>query len=103
MKAHPGTKIYVTNRFSGWGSLENAWYQVDEIGKDIQTVSKNHPEGIHLLGYSQGGLLGRAVLESFSDLNIKTFISLSSPQAGQYGSGYLLLYFEIQILIIPLY
>lgn len=86
LQAHPGTKIYVTDRFSGWNSLENAWSQVNEIGKDIEAISKEHPDGIHLLGYSQGGLLARAIIESFSDLNIKTFISLSSPQAGQYGS-----------------
>lgn len=49
-------------------------------------ISNAHPEGIHLMGYSQGGLLCRVIIESFSELNIKTFISLSSPQAGQYGS-----------------
>lgn len=39
-----------------------------------------------MLGYSQGGLLARAILEVFEHLNVKKFISLSSPQAGQYGS-----------------
>jgi hypothetical protein len=41
-----------------------------------------------LSGYSQGGLIGRGILEQFSDHNVDTFISLSSPQAGQYGSMY---------------
>lgn len=38
------------------------------------------------LGYSQGGLLARAILETFPDHGVHNFISLSSPQGGQYGS-----------------
>lgn len=83
---HPGTKVYVTNRFSGWSSLENGWHQVDEMGQYVMDICRQHPEGIHLLGYSQGGLMGRAILQSFPEHNVQTFISLSSPQAGQYGS-----------------
>lgn len=80
--------MYNTDRFSGWSSLENAWHQVDELGQDLVDISNRHPEGIHLLGYSQGGLLARAILETRSDHNVKNFISLSSPQAGQFGSMY---------------
>lgn len=43
---------------------------------------------ILILGYSQGGLLSRAMLENLPDHNVKHFISLSSPQAGQYGSEF---------------
>ena len=32
-----------------------------------------------------GGLVGRAVIENCSEHNIENFISLSSPQMGQYG------------------
>lgn len=53
-------------------------------------ICDRHPEGVHLLGYSQGGLLGRAILEVFGDHNVKKFISLSSPQAGQFGSMFLI-------------
>lgn len=52
------------------------------------SICSRHPEGVHLLGYSQGGLVARAILESFDNLNVKKFISLSSPQAGQFGSMY---------------
>ena len=32
-----------------------------------------------------GGLLCRGFLEAYSDHNVRTFVSLSSPQAGQFG------------------
>lgn len=86
LQHHPGTKVYVTDRFSGWSSLENAWHQVQEMGHDVLSLCEKHPEGIHLLGYSQGGLISRAILQAFPDHCVHNFISLSSPQAGQYGS-----------------
>lgn len=49
-------------------------------------ICDRHPDGVHLLGYSQGGLIARGILETFADHNVKNFISLSSPQAGQFGS-----------------
>uniref|UniRef100_A0A1B0GBA1 palmitoyl-CoA hydrolase n=1 Tax=Glossina morsitans morsitans TaxID=37546 RepID=A0A1B0GBA1_GLOMM len=36
-------------------------------------------------GHSQGGLLARATIQTMPNHNVKVFISLSSPQAGQYG------------------
>lgn len=42
-----------------------------------------------ILGYSQGGLIARGMLEMCGDRhNVKTFISLSSPQGGQFGGTY---------------
>jgi len=39
-----------------------------------------------LLGYSQGGLIVRGMLQMCGTVhNVKTFVSLSSPQGGQYG------------------
>ncbi|EFA12062.1 Lysosomal thioesterase PPT2 homolog-like Protein [Tribolium castaneum] len=90
---HPGTIIYNTNRFSGWSSLENMWYQVQQLGQDLLNVSSQHPEGIHLLGYSQGALLSRTILQTFNNHNVHNFISLSGPQAGQYGTNFLHLIF----------
>ena len=37
---------------------------------------------------SAGGLLCRAFLEAYPDHNVNTFISLSGPQAGQFGGKY---------------
>lgn len=85
---HPDTIVYNTDRFSGWSSLENAWHQVDELGSDLMEICDRHPDGVHLIGYSQGGLLARAILEVFNNHTVHNFISLSSPQAGQFGSKY---------------
>ncbi|CAG5048427.1 unnamed protein product [Parnassius apollo] len=86
---HPGTVIYNVNRFESWSSLENMWHQVLEIGQDIANISSQHPEGINVIGYSQGGLVARGIIQTFSNISVDTFISLSSPQAGQYGAGFL--------------
>nr|CAD7568058.1 unnamed protein product [Timema californicum] len=93
LNLHPGTKTYITNRFSGWSSLSPMWHQVNELGNDLMKISAAHPEGINLIGYSQGGLIARSILENFPDHNVKTFISLSAPQAGQYGTQFLHLFF----------
>lgn len=90
---HPGTQIYNTPRYAGWSSLESMWHQVEEIGMDVISVGAAFPEGINLVGYSQGGLLARTILQRFPGHNVRNFISLSSPQAGQYGTQFLHLFF----------
>ncbi|XP_055543852.1 lysosomal thioesterase PPT2 homolog [Wyeomyia smithii] len=90
---HPGTKVYNTDRFAGWSSLENAWHQVFEFNADLQDICRDNPEGVILLGYSQGGLFARAVLQINPKHCVKKFISLSSPQAGQFGTDFLHLIF----------
>ncbi|XP_046485848.1 lysosomal thioesterase PPT2 homolog isoform X1 [Neodiprion pinetum] len=90
---HPGTQVFNTVRYAGWSSLEPMWRQVEEIGGDIIAIGAAFPEGINLLGYSQGGLLARAILQKFPDHNVRNFISLSSPQAGQFGTRFLHLFF----------
>ncbi|XP_072936818.1 lysosomal thioesterase PPT2 homolog [Epargyreus clarus] len=86
---HPGTIVYNVNRFEGWSSLETLWHQVLEIGTDVANISSKYPDGINLIGYSQGGLVARGIVQTFSNVSVSTFISLSSPQAGQYGAGFL--------------
>ncbi|KAK6619073.1 hypothetical protein RUM44_003455 [Polyplax serrata] len=92
-EVHPNTEVVICDYFNGLGSLEPMWSQVNKIGQDLMAFSSKHPEGIHLIGYSQGGLIARGILENFSNHNVKTFISLSSPQAGQYGTKFLHLWF----------
>lgn len=44
-----------------------------------------------IIGYSQGGLIVRGMLETYGDKhNVKTFVSLSSPQGGQFGGKYVI-------------
>lgn len=93
---HPGTQVFNTPRYAGWSSLEPMWHQIEEIGNDVMAIAAAFPEGINLLGYSQGGLIARAILQRFPNHNVRTFISLSSPQAGQYGS---MKYFNIHFII----
>lgn len=93
LQYHPGTVVYNTDRFAGWSSLENAWHQAFEFQNDLQQICKDHPDGVILLGYSQGGLMARAVMQIYPDHCVKKFISLSSPQAGQYGTDFLHLIF----------
>ncbi|XP_030749830.1 lysosomal thioesterase PPT2 homolog [Sitophilus oryzae] len=90
---HPGTVIYNIDSFEGWSSLDNMWYQVQQITETLYNVTEEYPHGIHLLGYSQGALLARTVLQANIDHKVHNFISLSGPQAGQYGTQFLHLYF----------
>ncbi|XP_014280784.1 lysosomal thioesterase PPT2 homolog isoform X2 [Halyomorpha halys] len=46
---HPGTKVFVTDRFGGWSSLRPMWHQVMEIGSDILQFMAFHPDGVHLI------------------------------------------------------
>lgn len=82
-KAHPGTKVTIFDRFNGIRSLENAWHQVHDLLKDFKRICEENPNGIHLLGYSQGALIARALLEVYPEHTVKSFISLSGPQAGK--------------------
>ncbi|XP_055349180.1 lysosomal thioesterase PPT2-A-like [Paramacrobiotus metropolitanus] len=89
-KAHPGTDVYLIPLYQYIKSAWPMWTQVTGFGDYIRNVSDAHPDGIILIGYSQGGLICRAVIQV---LNIHTYISLASPQMGQYGdTNYLYLF-----------
>lgn len=67
--------------------------QIQALFNDFNSIFEKHPEGVHVLGYSQGGLLARCFLQYCNNHKVKKFISLSSPQAGQYGDAFLHLVF----------
>lgn len=105
---HPGTKVYNCDLYSNWFSLESAWKQIQKLGEYLDKIGEHHSkQGIIVLGnkktanvncqeiencvcpltgYSQGGLLARATIQAMPKHNVRIFISLSSPQAGQFGS-----------------
>ena len=82
---HPSTNVTIIDMLHGIHSLDPMWKQVEKFGKAISDINRENPGGIHIIGYSQGGLICRGIIESMSELKVKTFVSLSSPQAGQYG------------------
>lgn len=84
------------------------WDQVNGVQEIIAPITANATDGVILICYSQGmytsigsagwylilsagGLICRGFLEAFPDHNVKTFIGLSSPLAGQFGGRFNLL------------
>ena len=81
------------------------WDQVHGVQKIVAPIIANATDGVNLICFSQGmhpqnrckvavilllvsspgGVLCRGFLEAYPDHNVRTFISLSSPQAGQFG------------------
>ncbi|XP_028391298.1 lysosomal thioesterase PPT2-like isoform X1 [Dendronephthya gigantea] len=85
-KAHPGTNVTVIKLYPEIQSLSTPmWVQVNGVSKVLKEIMAKSKDGVHLIGFSQGGLVGRAVIESCNDHNVQNFISLSSPQMGEYG------------------
>ncbi|KAI5100887.1 lysosomal thioesterase PPT2 precursor [Silurus meridionalis] len=84
-QSHPGTNVTVIDLFDRSESLEPLWKQVEGFKEAIYPIMHNSADGVHLLCYSQGGLICRGILSTLKDHNVHSFISLSSPQAGQYG------------------
>jgi palmitoyl-protein thioesterase len=83
--AHPGTPVYNIDAFNDADSFLKMWDQVDGVQKKISPIISNATDGVNLICYSQGGMVCRGFIEAFPDHNVKSFISLSSPQAGQFG------------------
>ncbi|XP_043974332.1 lysosomal thioesterase PPT2-A-like [Gambusia affinis] len=84
-QVHPGTEVKIISLFNKLNSMKPLWIQVLEFKKTIEKITSAHPEGVHVLCFSQGGLICRAVLSMSPNHSVHTFISLSSPLAGQYG------------------
>ncbi|XP_068179264.1 lysosomal thioesterase PPT2-like [Antennarius striatus] len=82
---HPGTEVTVIDLFDYMSSLKPLWTQVQAFQNAINSIMRKSPDGVHLLCFSQGGLICRAFLSTTPDHNVHTVISLSSPQAGQFG------------------
>ncbi|XP_059194879.1 lysosomal thioesterase PPT2-like [Centropristis striata] len=84
-KVHPGTEVTVIDLYDDLASLKPLWTQVQGFRKTFESITQKAPDGVHLLCFSQGGLICRAILSTVPYHNVHTFISLSSPLAGQYG------------------
>ncbi|KAJ8334964.1 hypothetical protein SKAU_G00406030 [Synaphobranchus kaupii] len=84
-ESHPGTNVSVIDLFDRSASLQPLWKQVEGFKEAIYPIMQNAADGVHFICYSQGGLVCRGILSTLPDHNVDSFISLSSPQAGQYG------------------
>ncbi|MEJ1271061.1 palmitoyl-protein thioesterase 2 [Cricetulus griseus] len=84
-ETHPGTVVTVLDLFDGRESLRPLWEQVQGFREAVVPIMEKAPEGVHLICYSQGGLVCRALLSVTDEHNVDSFISLASPQMGQYG------------------
>lgn len=79
-------------------SFADLWTQAYDIVETIQSIlstydngSTTNPfhDGFHLLGFSQGGLLARAVVEIMPpEVHIRKLISIAGPQMGIYLDSY---------------
>ncbi|XP_016431609.1 lysosomal thioesterase PPT2-A-like, partial [Sinocyclocheilus rhinocerous] len=89
--------------FDRSASLQPLWKQVEGFTEAIYPIMQNAADGVHLICYSQGGLVCRGILSTLPDHNVHSFISLSSPQAGQYGDTEYLKYLFPQFVKSNLY
>lgn len=93
-KARPGTAIHVIDLYDGYSSLTPLWKQVEGVRSTTNSIMKTSKDGVTLIGFSQGGLVARGLIQTMDDHNVDTFISLASPLNGQYGdTSYLKRYF----------
>ena len=83
-KAHPGTKVYKISLYNNEHSFAKMWHQVHTIQKRLKEIMATS-NSTHFLGFSQGGVIGRALIETTNNHNIDTFVALSSPLAGEFG------------------
>ncbi|XP_048849384.1 lysosomal thioesterase PPT2 [Brienomyrus brachyistius] len=101
--SHPGTNVSVIDLFDRSASLQPLWKQVEGFRQAIYPIMQNAGDGVHFICYSQGGLVCRGILSILPDHNVHSFISLSAPQAGQYGDTDYLKYLFPQFVKSNLY
>ncbi|KAL2083864.1 hypothetical protein ACEWY4_019382 [Coilia grayii] len=84
-ESYPGTTAIAVDLYNNEDSLQSLWKQVEGFKKAIYPIMQSSPEGVHLICYSQGGLICRGILATLADHNVHSAIFLSAPLAGQYG------------------
>ncbi|XP_063054440.1 lysosomal thioesterase PPT2-like [Engraulis encrasicolus] len=84
-ESHPGTTVIALDLYNEEDSLKSLWEQVEGFNKAIYPIMQSSPEGVHLICYSQGGVICRGILATLADHNVHSAIFLSAPLAGQYG------------------
>ena len=83
-----GVKVHLIDAFNdiekppAKNSMTPLWAQVPVFLEKVKNISA-HYDKIIAVGFSQGGVIWRAMIESWDNHNVDTFISLASPQGGQ--------------------
>eukprot|EP01087_Luapelamoeba_hula_P008750 TRINITY_DN2209_c0_g1_i1.p1 TRINITY_DN2209_c0_g1~~TRINITY_DN2209_c0_g1_i1.p1 ORF type:complete len:292 (-),score=25.90 TRINITY_DN2209_c0_g1_i1:37-912(-) len=83
--AHPGTQVVSLNINNDVDSVVHMWDQVQNAIAAIQSLPASFANGYHCIGFSQGTLVMRGVIQSWRFHQCKTFITLSGPLMGQFG------------------
>ncbi|KAI4884228.1 hypothetical protein NFI96_011603 [Prochilodus magdalenae] len=84
-QTHPGTSVTTVDLYDNMASLKPLWEQVEGFRKAMRPIMERATNGVHLICFSQGGLICRGVLATVPKHNVHSLIFLSSPLAGQYG------------------
>uniref|UniRef100_T1JH30 palmitoyl-CoA hydrolase n=2 Tax=Strigamia maritima TaxID=126957 RepID=T1JH30_STRMM len=83
---HPNTTIYQVDALHKFSSFLSLWYQIDIYKQKTLEIMKRHPDGVHIIGYSQGGVIARGVIQTINNHNVDTFISVVAPHMGLSGN-----------------
>ncbi|KAF7700252.1 hypothetical protein C0J45_11282 [Silurus meridionalis] len=84
-ETHPGTSVTTIDLYDDVASLKPLWLQVSGFSTQIKSIMENAKDGIHLICFSQGGLVCRGIIATLPEHNVHSLIFLSSPLSGQYG------------------
>ena len=74
----PNMEAFSLDAFNDAESFESLEKQVETFGEMLLNITDEYGD-ITLLGFSQGGLVARAIVEMYGNPHIHTFISLSAP------------------------
>lgn len=102
-ESHPGTSVTTFDLYDYIASLKPLWQQVEDFRQAISSIMQSADDGVHLICFSQGGLICRGVLATLPTHNVHSLIFLASPLAGQYGDSCYLRYFFPKFIKTRLY
>ena len=85
IESETGIPVHLINRYNFLSSLSPIKYQAQDILEDVKKIAAQYDQVI-AVGYSQGGIIWRTMIENWDDHNVVLFISLASPQHGVYGT-----------------
>ena len=89
VEKHTGVPVHLVDTHNWLASLAPLERQVPEALVKVKEIAAKYDKVI-AVGYSQGGIVWRGIIEMWDDHNVDTFISIASPQHGMAGAPPLL-------------